>query len=441
VLFDEIIPRKIVEQDTGLTLRDIMFVENKSSKEILFGTDRNNPSRLHWGGLDESKHLATYFGTCGKDYDRIYVSQCDQLDSDKVFWAVDDRLRGTRGGFTRAWYDSNVTSNWAYHRFVLKEIGKNEDPSKFFCVLSQTNWNLSLHGTDYLAGIYSRPESVRIATTGESWEFVKGRFFTDYGQHNKIQFEDIPFKPTWSTNNALDYGYWPDPFAGVAYLTDHDENVFFLDEIEFYRHDPEMAYLSLSTWKREIFEQMAELMECEVAQVEKMFGNEYGGADFNKSEAVIKGKSFGDMLRQLGMDVQILTTEGLNRTAKEENPAIYLNRLFKIDPNHRNPFTGEMGAPHGWVTSRCARLDHQLTFTMSDPEKGGIYKSRDKNKFSDNEDATEHKDVLDAALRAAWETRPEDEPESPDTCLDPGELFFKHRYGKPKSRWAEKDGY
>lgn len=363
--------------------------------------------------------------TRGTNFDLILGTQLDMIDSEDAWYAIKGRLgrRDIKGFNCRFIGDKNPDKSWSWRLWVKGEIGKGEKESDywFMRVGMKDNPHLSQEYKDSFSGA---PEGWRKRYVDGEDDSGGGTVYEQFKQEiHCFKDEELPYRPSWKILRAMDYGTTTDPTAVVWYCLDHDGNIFFTDELETYRQTAKGCVTEIQDTDEELSVRIGRNRDFEKDLVMGGIGQLFGPTDMKKTES--NQKSIGwQFLYDIndpawrGLNVNIVGIRGIGKMGKEDSVMSMVMELLKVDPNHRNPFTGELGAPRFYVSNRCRRIIKQLEEAEFDQTNGKRLKTRIKNTYSLDPSARHHWDILDAVELAVQQFRnPQEDTTTQETSL------------------------
>lgn len=354
-------------------------------------------------GLDRTSVDPVEFARSSENFDLAIVSQGDIL-SEEVLWALDVRvgrrplpspLRGQQ------LWDSNATKNFLYRIFIKRNVS-NADPAEFYSLLSTVEDMGDVLSEDFRKKMSQRSESRK--RMARDWDYAPGQAFPEYDKRvSWIQFESIPFEGGWTLKEAMDWGYAIHPAFYLWYCTDFAGNVFFIDELELYRHDAIQQEYAVRCKREQLISEIASRIGNPVKDQERMYAGSYGGPDLNMKESGL-GKTKGDQLREAGLRVRVVNPDVSGVYEKEESKVTAFASALRVDSERRHPVTGKLGSSRVYISSRCERLSEQIETVMIDVDNPKrIDKSQVTNRFAEGQ--VHHWDAVDAAFIALQENR------------------------------------
>ncbi len=392
--------------------------ENGQKKRLIYRFPKSEPKRfavIEWAGVPDF-HRIMSLQKGGRNYDKILLDQADSIPNEAIFDACALRL-GRRPGMTAIEPQFLLTSNpcktWVYTRFVKKALPPDENPDLYFFLNSQT-WDNDSLGERFLSIVKNMSPEKRRVYANADWEFTKGMVYEDYNPLvHIIQGSLIPFEPTWKINCALDKGFSPDPFAVVWYAQDHDGNTFVFREDEGYKLGSRAKAECVMSGRAAIIEELSDRWPDGKDRAGEMFGRIYGPPDMNQLSQEEQGRTAADLMlidpndpAWRGVVVDVVAIKKLSKLGIEASGIENINALLKIDPTHKHPITGELGAPRLYFSNKCPRTIAQISQAMYDePERPGFMR-RDKvrNTFAED-DQTHHWDLESACRLMAQQVR------------------------------------
>ncbi len=472
--FFKIFPRYYKDPRTG-KMRSIIKPNDELSQQMRqvqlgFSDDPATWMTIRWGGLDESKDQPEKLFSSGDEYGLIVMTQAERV-KESAFVACRDRLRQPLLGHkNRMLIDFNKNRTWPTRIFVKGELDKDADPADYYFRWVKTTDNILHLDPDYVKDLLSQPKSVRDVKMGEKLEMDSDAAFEVFddtllnltdplNKGNVVRFEDIPIQATWQLSEDMDWGSWPHPCAGLWRLTDHEGNIFALDEWEFYKQLARQASQKVLDYREKLLIEIAAKVKNLDANGNpnhkdqaKMYRGTFGPPDMGEHNPE-SGKSVADLWwsdpseknlpaekQWRGIRIKLINPDVNGRLGQEQAKLTALRQMLAYDPEHIHPITRRKGSPHYFITTRCKRLIHQLNSAMTD-DRGFVDMTAEKNPYVDQEGidtAIEHKDVLSAAMLGVQEFRSPRSPQEHKTINPEWQRIEKLMAGKSQNPYARK---
>lgn len=422
---------------------------NKIERQLFVGwpgTPIEDCCVIEWSGLDPSSGCVERLQNSGTDYDKIIASQMDStgiVNNDEVFFAMRTRLgrRDIQGYVQQLLMDANPCMGWFYTRGCLKQLDDGEDENDYFFMSSATDDNPSL-SERYRKERASLPKSQRDRYYLGLWGATEGSIYPEFGSVNIVNWNQIPFEPTWSIKGYLDAGNHPDPFAMLIIALNHHGDIIILKEQEIYRQTARKKACTALRMREYVLHRIAATMGWTLPQVSEMWkGGEHGGwfgpSDLNIMEEAGKSKRqqllvdyMDDNMQRMTSDDQILaeaarqgrwrgiSVQTLSMKSEEKAKSAHQSMIEASQqlvaglPGHRHLVDHENNnAPRIYVCSDCPAVINQFSTATFDGKKHGYMdQTHVRNRFwqaaeNGTPDDTQHWDLHSAWLLASMDAR------------------------------------
>jgi len=417
--------------------------ENKQTKRAVIhipGTEPNRKVLVHWESVGDAKRIHE-FSRSNYAFDLIFLDQADLIYNESVFYAIQDRLgrRPIPGKCIRqrALFTANVCHTWVFRRMVRGVIDENESKDQYFFVHANMEDNLAI-SEDFVRRRRGRSDAMQRAES--DWEFVQGLVYGEFDPTVHIlRHRDISVKQSWLVHRSIDLGYASHPFACIWGALDQDGNMFILREAERYHAVPQERTEEIISGDVALTEEVALRLQIAPVDTLGMIGRCYGPPDAN-IESQESGKSIAELMRRdpvtgkSGVYVEPVAIKRVSQLGVEQSGIDNIRQLLVPDPDHRHPITGELNAPHLYISDKCPRLIAQLSGLMYKPfpNNDEVNKEPIQNQFYPQGNEVHHWDLQECLKLLAQQFRLRKRPEEQKPINPAWDRLEAAMHGKPQ---------
>ena len=325
-------------------------------------------STIFYGDLKETRAINNY------NLSWAYVDQCEEIDQErwdllltrtrrKIPMVLDDgpilhpvtKAPIYWPNFNFGTFNPEGTSSyiWRYFHSDSPEKKRNYQLYQATTYDGMAAGFVTKEYVDRLLAVY--PENARRRYLEGAWDVFSGRVYPAFDTQNHV-IHTIKPKPHWLVYETIDHGL-QNPTAVLWIAVDEDENWYILDE-HYEGNGKPVQYHALCIKARR--EQLAHRIQT------TWMDAHCWARDQSRGENVF---SVADEYLEHG----IVAIPG------QKSWDVSYNRILEhlyVDPGHRHPLSGELGAPRLYVASHCTNTIRELLSYKWKKQSGTILRNQ-----------------------------------------------------------------
>lgn len=251
--------RGLVIRKNGKDLRE--WVDRAYMRWAAYGVRKagNQSVEFRWpsGAAIHTGHLAdkdAYEHYQGMEFQRLLVEEATQIPDEERYLRLKSSCRTSVPELRPAVFltcnPGGPGHSWVKQRFLdpapagTPFRGSNGLFRVFIPARLEDNPTLMLADPSYEAFLNGLPDALRRAWRDGDWDAFEGQYFLEWSRERHVRPAWSPPR-SWSHYRAVDWGYWPNPWACVWVAVDHDGNEICYREARGWRMTPEQVALRI----------------------------------------------------------------------------------------------------------------------------------------------------------------------------------------------------